>query len=1047
MKYATYISKNNQNYKANVNISKRQDISEFLNNIKSKNAAIKPTLNIVNKYLKNQTSNDKNKFENNYNMNNLKQAKAYAHKRINKDNNHQNLDTNLTRAHTSQPKSNNTKYTVNDRNSQINNFMKNEHISIESKDLKKQGIDSIQNSAMYFNEAKIQDKASPYIYESYFSKNEENLIRIKSNLKNKNQITDTKNKQDIRVKKKKVNVNNISTPSKNEKGLENSEKENTSQKKTIQEFSINESQEHFEKNKMNIKYNQQFIQNEDMSQMNQTDIRFRANPNAPQIKKEPKNNDSSEINKKESIDGSNKKNLKIKDNQINAMIDKFKKEINDKQKAINKYENINKIQTESLNEKIKENEELKELISKMNNKLNQKKEEIEKIKNEYENEIINKDNQIKQLLDKIKSNSIQEKENNNNIKNLELVISQKDIKISKLNEQLEEALNEIKKMKEENEKNNKQEKINIQKSQLEKRKNELEKLKGNLLDKQNIIKNKERILNEKTKFIEQNELAFQSELDKFERDKKQYSNNLNEIKNEINNLNMKKLELENTIKMQMEQINKFNQSNMNNINNNNNNNMMNMNMNINMINSANNNMNYNLMNNMSNFMNNNSNMMMNPMNFPMFNNNINFSMNNSNFDIPKNGFDQFKTYNNFNPNNLNNNNNNNNNNNPKNSIIKKSVKKSQPLDFFKQPTLIGLQNIGATCFMNATLQCLSQTADLTNYFLDEPRSFNKIMNNNIAMKKNTELQLSPVYLELVKNLWNKNSTRKYYQPKKFMETVEAMNPLFKLGQAGDSKDFIIFILEQFHTELKINKNNNSADNNAIINQYDQQTAFKNFIEDFKKQTSIISDIFYGIQETNNTCLNCKNYFSRQGKQYPICYNYQIFNCLIFPLEEVRRYRYNYNSQIKTVTLEDCFYYNEKMDHFTGDNKNYCNICKKTCDSDYISKIYSAPNTLILILNRGKNNCFDVKLNFKETIDITNFVSVKTSNIKYNLYGVITHYGESGPSAHFLAFCKSPINNKWYRYNDAMVTFVNNLQKDVIEFGSPYILFYKQEYQK
>ena len=53
----------------------------------------------------------------------------------------------------------------------------------------------------------------------------------------------------------------------------------------------------------------------------------------------------------------------------------------------------------------------------------------------------------------------------------------------------------------------------------------------------------------------------------------------------------------------------------------------------------------------------------------------------------------------------------------------------------------------------------------------------------------------------------------------------------------------------------------------------------------------------------------------------------------------------------------------------------------------------------------------------------------------------------GPSAHFLAFCKSPINNKWYRYNDAMVTIVNNLQKDVIEFGNPYILFYKQQPQQ
>jgi ubiquitin C-terminal hydrolase len=346
--------------------------------------------------------------------------------------------------------------------------------------------------------------------------------------------------------------------------------------------------------------------------------------------------------------------------------------------------------------------------------------------------------------------------------------------------------------------------------------------------------------------------------------------------------------------------------------------------------------------------------------------------------------------------------------------------------------------------MNATLQCLSQTEDLTNYFLDEQRSLNKIMNNNIALRNKNELQLSPVYLELVKNLWDKNNEGKYIKPKKFMETIEAMNPLFKLGQAGDSKDFIIFLLEQFHTELKITKNNNSSDDYPIINQYDQRTAFQNFFNEFKKQTSIISDIFFGIQETNSICLNCKNFYSRQRKEYPICYNYQIFNYLIFPLEEVRKYRYNNNNRINTVTLEDCFIYNQKMDYFTGDNKNYCNICKQTCDSNNITRIYSAPSTLILILNRGKNNCYNVKLNFSEKIDITDYVSIKSSRIIYNLYGVITHYGESGPSAHFLAFCKSPINKIWYRYNDAMVTPVNNVQKDVLEFENPYILFYKQQ---
>ena len=35
-----------------------------------------------------------------------------------------------------------------------------------------------------------------------------------------------------------------------------------------------------------------------------------------------------------------------------------------------------------------------------------------------------------------------------------------------------------------------------------------------------------------------------------------------------------------------------------------------------------------------------------------------------------------------------------------------------------------------------------------------------------------------------------------------MDIVEKMNPLFKQGQAGDSKDFILFILQRLHKELK-----------------------------------------------------------------------------------------------------------------------------------------------------------------------------------------------------------------------------------------------------
>ena len=286
-----------------------------------------------------------------------------------------------------------------------------------------------------------------------------------------------------------------------------------------------------------------------------------------------------------------------------------------------------------------------------------------------------------------------------------------------------------------------------------------------------------------------------------------------------------------------------------------------------------------------------------------------------------------------------------------------------------------------------------------------------------------------------------------------------MNPLFKEGQAGDSKDFIIFILEQLHKELKrpVKNNNSTPNTDQPINLYDKNNALIHFFEDFKKETSIISDLFFGFTETTNICINCQNNYNRQGLNLPISYNYQIFNCLIFPLEKFKNMKNNnvmknnyYNQmnnqmiQNNKVTIYDCFIYNQQTVLFTGDNQNYCNLCNQLSDSYYTSKIFISPNILILILNRGKENIYDVKLDFYETINITDYVLKKeTPKIIYNLYGVITHIGQSGPNAHFVALCRSPVNFKWYRYNDAFVSEIKDFQKEVIEFGTPYILFYQK----
>ena len=100
--------------------------------------------------------------------------------------------------------------------------------------------------------------------------------------------------------------------------------------------------------------------------------------------------------------------------------------------------------------------------------------------------------------------------------------------------------------------------------------------------------------------------------------------------------------------------------------------------------------------------------------------------------------------------------------------------------------------------------------------------------------------------------------------------------------------------------------------------------------------------------------------------------------------------------------------------------------------------------MILILTRANDDEYNIKLDFNETLDLTQFVVRKDRpQMIYNLYGVITHTEQSGSKAHYIGFCKSPINDKWYKYNDANVNLVEDVQKEIINFGNPIILFYQK----
>jgi ubiquitin C-terminal hydrolase len=364
---------------------------------------------------------------------------------------------------------------------------------------------------------------------------------------------------------------------------------------------------------------------------------------------------------------------------------------------------------------------------------------------------------------------------------------------------------------------------------------------------------------------------------------------------------------------------------------------------------------------------------------------------------------------------------------------------------------------------------------MTEYFLNQEHK--DLIINGLNNSNQSGLRLAKEYYNVVYNLWNIDG-QKFYEPRMFKHVLGSLNNLFKKMEASDAKDMIVFFLEQIHKEINRVKPPEINTTNFAINQYNREEMLNHFFNEFKiNNKSIISDNFFIITETTQKCQNCKNH---NTPNY-ICYNYNIQNCFIFPLEEVRKYRdsrlmnqqmnqmnqmmmgmmgmnmnmninMNYpqiNTSGKVVSLEDCFEFNQKEELMFGENRIYCNLCRQNAESLYGNKILVLPNILIMILNRGKDNIYDIDLPFKEEINLTNYVLNAKEQYIYNIYGVITHLGPSGESGHFIASCKSPIdndNNKWYKYNDAMVSKINDFNKEVVQMKTPYILFYQRKKQ-
>ena len=364
----------------------------------------------------------------------------------------------------------------------------------------------------------------------------------------------------------------------------------------------------------------------------------------------------------------------------------------------------------------------------------------------------------------------------------------------------------------------------------------------------------------------------------------------------------------------------------------------------------------------------------------------------------------------------------------KNRILKKSSRKlndgnfdlsqflpKKPVVNLAIPGIIGLQNIGATCYMNATLQCFSNTPKLRSYLLNKD-NYSDLENNKESTNK-----LSFALAEVLKNLWEV-LTQRDYPPNHFKNVISEMNPLFKGIKANDPKDLILFLLETMHNEL------NKAPNENLKTNYIDDTYFESVFYDFyqnymNKNKSIIAEEFNGYTNSMTSCGYCRT----------TIHNVQTFNILFFPLEEIRKFmNYKHNN----VWIKDGFQFYQKNNIFPS---FYCNKCKYLCQSINTNRLIYTPKTLIINLNRGRGLEYNVNIIFDEYLNIREFIFSPESPYYYELTGVICHFGSNDEGGHFIAYCKNSNNCEWYKFNDSFVS--KCYFYEVQNANLPYVLFY------
>ncbi|XP_063688900.1 ubiquitin carboxyl-terminal hydrolase 2-like isoform X3 [Bolinopsis microptera] len=331
--------------------------------------------------------------------------------------------------------------------------------------------------------------------------------------------------------------------------------------------------------------------------------------------------------------------------------------------------------------------------------------------------------------------------------------------------------------------------------------------------------------------------------------------------------------------------------------------------------------------------------------------------------------------------------------------------------------LVGLKNLGNTCFMNSILQCLSHSALVREYFLS--KKYKMDLSNTSKMQG----RLAEEFASLLNDMWS--GRHDTVSPNKFKSAVAKSAPRFVGYSQQDSQEFLRFFMEGLHEDLNTGKKGKRKIEEPPKGYTDLQLAEHRWNGYTSYDNSTIVDIFVGLLKSTLTCSVCDHK----------SVTFDPFWDLSLPLPR---------SKSSGLNLLSCFAEFTQEEILDGDEKPTCENCKKRQKCTKQFSIERFPPILVLHLKRFSEVRYRTKLSTKvdfpiENLDLSDLSSHSHScTPKYDLVGVSNHSGNTF-SGHYIAYCK--VGSRWHRFSDSSVSSIS--RSDIVS-SEAYVLFYERQ---